>query len=128
MAKDLQHGHANRHRGEIEAVLGGTHYRLCLTLGALAELEMALGAGDLMDLAARFEHGRLSARECIAILSAGLRGAGHDMSDEQVAGLSVDGGAAGYARIVAELLEATFAPPGGATDRSEPRPDPREAP
>lgn len=30
---------ANRHRGEIEAELGGKKRTLCLTLGALAELE-----------------------------------------------------------------------------------------
>jgi hypothetical protein len=33
----------NRHRGEIEAILDGKSYRLCLTLGALAELEHAFG-------------------------------------------------------------------------------------
>ena len=32
---------ANAHRGEIEATLGGKPYTLCLTLGALAELEHA---------------------------------------------------------------------------------------
>ena len=35
---------ANRHRGEIEADIGGTRRRLVLTLGALAELEDAFGA------------------------------------------------------------------------------------
>jgi hypothetical protein len=38
---------ANRHRGEIEAVLDGRPRTLCLTLGALAELEAAFGAQDL---------------------------------------------------------------------------------
>ena len=32
---------ANRRRGEIDAELDGKQYRLCLTLGALAELEAA---------------------------------------------------------------------------------------
>ena len=32
---------ANRRRGEIAATLDGRERRLCLTLGALAELEMA---------------------------------------------------------------------------------------
>ena len=44
---------ANRQRGEIEAVLDGRTWTLCLTLGALAELEAALGAGDLLELAKR---------------------------------------------------------------------------
>ena len=47
----------NRHRGEVEAVLDGRTWTLCLTLGALAELEAALAAGDLMGLARRFEAG-----------------------------------------------------------------------
>jgi hypothetical protein len=38
----------NRQRGEIEALLDGRNWTLCLTLGALAELEAALAAGDLM--------------------------------------------------------------------------------
>jgi hypothetical protein len=38
---------ANRHRGEIEARFDGKPYRLCLTLGALAELEDAFAADDL---------------------------------------------------------------------------------
>ncbi len=45
----------NRHRGEIEAVLDGKSYRLCLTLGALAELEHAFGEDDMLAIAERFE-------------------------------------------------------------------------
>ena len=54
---------ANRHRGEIEAELGGERRTLCLTLGALAELESAFGAEDLAALAERFGSGRMSARD-----------------------------------------------------------------
>ncbi len=82
-------------------------------VGALAELEAALRAGDLMALAARFEAGRLSAREAIAVIGAGLRGAGHEITDTEVARLPIDGGAAGYVRLVADLLEATFGGPSG---------------
>jgi len=49
---------ANRHRGEIEADIGGARRRLVLTLGALAELEDAFGAEDLVALAERFGSGR----------------------------------------------------------------------
>ena len=42
---------ANRLRGEIEAELDGKRWTVCLTLGALAELETALGRGDLGTLA-----------------------------------------------------------------------------
>ena len=103
---------ANPLRGEIEAVLGGRRYTLCLTLGALAELEARLRAGDLMGLAARFEEGRLSAAEALAVLAAGLRGGGNPLADEEVALMSIEGGAAGYVRLVAALLAATFRPAG----------------
>ena len=62
----LEAAMANAHRGEIEAVLDGKTFRLCLTLGALAELEAAFGDEDMLALAPRFEGGRLSARDCRA--------------------------------------------------------------
>ena len=62
----------NRHRGEIEAELGGRRYTLCLTLGALAELEAAFGAEDLVALAERFERGRMPARRFPTMKSRGL--------------------------------------------------------
>ncbi|WP_238256613.1 gene transfer agent family protein, partial [Methylorubrum podarium] len=65
---------ANRRRGEVPLTLGAERYTLCLTLGALAELEDALGAGDLAGLAERFADGRLAARDVIALLGAALRG------------------------------------------------------
>jgi Phage tail tube protein, GTA-gp10 len=99
----------NRHRGEIEAVLGGTTVTLCLTLGALAEIESAYGGEDLLAIAQRFETGRIRATDAIRVIGAGLRGAGSTITDAEVASLQVDHGAAGYLRIVAELLTATFA-------------------
>ena len=103
---------ANRHRGEIDVELGGRRWTLCLTLGALAELEGAYGDQDLLSLAERFERGSIGARDAIRIIGAGLRGSGHEVSDGEVAALAVEGGAAGYIRIVADLLQATFAPAG----------------
>lgn len=100
---------ANRHRGEIEAELGGQRYTLCLTLGALAEIEHAYGGEDLLAIAERFEQGRIRASDAIRVIGAGLRGAGNEITDGTVANLQVDGGAAGYLRIVADLLKATFA-------------------
>ncbi|MGE0627339.1 MAG: gene transfer agent family protein [Hyphomicrobiaceae bacterium] len=102
---------ANKHRGEIDAVLDGTPHRLCLTLGALAELEAAFGEGDMLALASRFSSGRLAAADCVRIIGAGLRGAGHDVNDAKVAAMQVDGGAAGFVEIVARLLTATFGGP-----------------
>jgi Phage tail tube protein, GTA-gp10 len=99
---------ANRHRGEIEAELGEKKYTLCLTLGALAEIEHAYGGEDIIALAERFETGRIKASDAIKVIGAGLRGANHQIGDEELAKLSVVGGAAGYLRIVADLLKATF--------------------
>lgn len=106
----------NKHRGEIEAMLDGRSYRLVLTLGALAELESAFGDEDMLALAARFEKGRLSARDCTKIIAAGLRWAGCAISDDDVNAMQADGGAAGYVDIVARLLQATF---GGGSNGSE---------
>ncbi len=99
---------ANRIRGEVAATFDGRVYTLCLTLGALAELEDALGAGDLLSLARRFEAGELAAADAIRVIGAGLRGGGNDVDDATVARMRTDGGAAGFVAIVAELLAATF--------------------
>lgn len=103
----------NIHRGEIAARIGGAERRLCLTLGALAELEAAFGVEDLTRLGARFSQGRLSANDLITILHAGLRGGGHEFERAEVAALHVEGGIAGYAEIVTRLLQATFGAPDG---------------
>ena len=93
---------ANLHRGEIEVELGGARRTLVLTLGALAELEAAFDADDMVSLAERFGAGRLKARDLIRIIGAGLRGAGETVGDDEVAAMTVDGGASGYVRIAAE--------------------------
>jgi len=109
---------ANRRRGEIAATLDGRERRLCLTLGALAELEAAFEAQDLTALVERFSSGRLSALDLIRIIAAGLRGAGETVSDDEVGSMHAEGGAAGYARIASELLAATF----GAGEGAPPNP------
>ena len=98
----------NRRRGEIEAVLNGKPHTLCLTLGALAELEHAFGADDMVALAERFSTGRIAATDAIRVIGAGLRGAGNDIDDAAVAQMKVEGGAAGFVTIVAQLLAVTF--------------------
>jgi hypothetical protein len=98
----------NKYRGEIAAEIGGRRRTLVLTLGALAELESAFAATDLVALAERFGSGRLSARDLIRIIAAGLRGAGEAVSDDEVAAMGIDGGAAGYVRVAADLITATF--------------------
>lgn len=114
---------ANLLRGEIEAEIGGERRTLCLTLGALAELEAAFGAGDVIALAERFQRGGLSARDLAVIIACGLRGAGADVSDDEVASMRAPGGLKAYVRIAADLIAATF---GGAADAPRP-PAPQDA-
>ena len=70
---------ANAHRGEVVRTLGGVERRLCLTLGALAELETAFGLDGWEALSARLR--RLSARDMAAVLAALLRGGGEGAVD-----------------------------------------------
>lgn len=108
---------ANKYRGEIGAELDGLPFKLCLTLGALAELETAFGDGDMLSLAERFEKGRLSAKDAIRIIGAGLRGAGHDVADDTVSKMKTLNGAADFVDIVARLLGATFGTTGSAREK-----------
>ena len=98
----------NRHRGEISAKLDGRDWTLCLTLGALAELEDRFNSANLSELTQRFSSGSLKATDMMHILAAGLKGGGHILDDQQVAEMQAEGGAVGYARIVSDLLIATF--------------------
>jgi hypothetical protein len=108
----------NARRGEVALHLGGECYRLCLTLGALAELEGAFGVADLAALSERFGSGRLSSRDLLAILAAGLRGGGHPLTDTEVGNLPLGDGIAPVAAAIADLLVATF----GAAPENPPTP------
>lgn len=70
---------ANHARGEVVAMLAGRPRRLCLTLGALAELETAFDARRWEDLAARLRD--LSAADLSLVLEALLRGGGEEPGD-----------------------------------------------
>jgi hypothetical protein len=71
----------NTARGEAVVVLAGAERRLCLTLGALAEIEGALGLDGPGALAERMR--ALSARDLTAVLAALLRGGGeHALAGE----------------------------------------------
>lgn len=83
------------------AELAGAPRRLCLTLGALAEMEGALGVEGIEALAGRMR--ALSAADLMAVLAALLRGGGeHELAD----GL---GAARIDARAAAEAVAAAFA-------------------
>ncbi len=98
----------NKHRGEIAARLDGAEFRLCLTLGALADLEAAFGDTDLVALASAVRGGahlgaRLSAHHRRGAAWRGLRDFG-----DAVGAMQVGRRRAGYVDIVARLLSATF--------------------
>lgn len=113
---------ANRRRGEVAAIIDGRERRLCLTLGALAELEHAFSADNLGELAERFRGGQLSARDLTRIVGAGLRGAGEAVSDADVAAMRFEGAAVGAAAIAVELLAAAFGGDGEAAGRGNANP------
>lgn len=100
---------ANPFRGEVALrLIDGRRFDLRLTLGALAELETALGCDSLSGLAARFENGALRADDVIAVIAAGLRGGGYRDEAEAAGALEVEGGAAGAVAVAARLLRAGF--------------------
>lgn len=106
---------ANPWAGEVEIVIDGAPRAMKLTLGALAELEASLGEASLLALVERFEGGRFSTRDVLALIVAGLRGGGWaDCSPEGLLSADIGGGPVGAARAAAELLARAFALPGEA--------------
>ena len=103
---------ANPFAGEVAVTLDGVPQVAKLTLGALAELEAGLGEGSLVDLVARFEAGRFSSRDVLALLVAGLRGGGWRGTAADLLTVEIGGGPVGAAKAVAELL-ARASPPSG---------------
>ena len=103
---------ANPWAGEVALLLDGQRHVCKLTLGALAELEAALEEGTLIDLVERFEAGRFSTRDVLALVVAGLRGGGWQGSAADLRCVEVGGGPLEAARVAAQLLARAFAVPG----------------
>lgn len=78
----------NKARGDAEFVAGSSRYAMRLTLGALAEIEDALGAASLADLAERLR--RLGTGDIALVASALMRGAGTEISAAEVLKLDTD--------------------------------------
>jgi hypothetical protein len=97
--------------GEVALVLDGERHLAKLTLGALAELEATLETGALVDLVERFESGRFSTRDVLALVVAGLRGGGWRGSSDDLRTVDIAGGPIEAARAAAELLARAFAVP-----------------
>lgn len=103
---------ANPWAGEVAIWLDGQRHAAKLTLGALAELEATLETGSLIELVERFEAGRFSTRDVLALIVAGLRGGGWQGSATDLRTAEVGGGPVEAARAAAELLARAFALPG----------------
>lgn len=101
----------NPHAGEVALSIDGEWHRLKLTLGALAELEAALEADSLVALVERFETGRFSARDLLALIAAGLRGGGWEGDPASLRSAEIHGGPMEAARVAAQLLARAFSMP-----------------
>ncbi|MBS0124247.1 gene transfer agent family protein [Thetidibacter halocola] len=99
---------ANPWRGEVTLVLDGQPHVMRLTLGALAELEAGLESGSLVELVRRFEAGRFSTRDVLALIVAGLRGGGWQGRATDLTAAEIEGGPLAAARAAAELLARAF--------------------
>jgi hypothetical protein len=100
--------------GEVSLVIDGEERVLKLTLGALAELEAAMGTDSVVALAERFETGGFSARDVVALIVAGLRGGGWRGSAADLLSAEIAGGPVAASRAAGLLLARAFAVPGGA--------------
>ena len=99
---------ANPQRGKVALVTDRGEMALRLTLGALAALEARLDTKGLVGVAERFESGAYGAGDLIALLTAGMRGGGAEVTEAEVAEMSFDGGAVAAANAAARLLQLTF--------------------
>jgi hypothetical protein len=100
----------NPWRGDVALAVDGRSYDLRLTLGALAELEAALESGSLVEMVERFESGRYSSRDVLAILRAGLKGGRADPMPDLEHG-EIEGGPMRAAQVAAQLFVRAFALP-----------------
>lgn len=102
---------ANPWSGEVALRVDGERRVMKLTLGALAELETALGADSLVALVERFESGGFSTADVMAVIVAGLRGGGWPVSRSELLTADIAGGPVAAARAAAEALARAFALP-----------------
>ena len=107
---------ANPWAGEVALVIDGQRRVMKLTLGALAELEAALGEDTLMALVERFERRAFSSRDVLALIVAGLRGGGWKGDADDLLSAEIAGGFVAAARAAGQLLVRAFALPQEAGD------------
>jgi hypothetical protein len=94
----------NKARGEVLLAIDGRPHRLCLTLGALAELEAAFDVVSMPELAQRMS--ALSASDILIVLAALTAGGGEPISTTDLARAAIEPKAAAVA--VAEAFQAAL--------------------
>ncbi|MEL7165075.1 MAG: gene transfer agent family protein [Pseudomonadota bacterium] len=102
----------NPWRGEVTLVIDGEARVMRLSLGALASLEAELGETSLVALVERFEQGRFSSVDVLALLRAGLAGGRSGYDPAELEHAEIDGGPMAAARAAAELIARAFMVPG----------------
>ncbi len=95
----------NKARGETVLIIDGAPRRLCLTLGALAELEAAFDVGSLAELGERLMN--FGAADLIHVLAALTAGGGAPMSAAEISKARIDTQEA--ARAITEAFTRAFA-------------------
>lgn len=90
----------NTARGEVLLEIDGRPTRLCLTLGALAELETAFDVASLSELGERLS--QLTASDLLTVLAALTAGGGEAAGVAELATARID------AKAAAEAVAAAF--------------------
>jgi len=98
----------NPYRGDVDLEINGEVLPMRLTLGALAELESTLGDDSLMAMIERFESGAFRAGDIVALLVAGLRGAGWPHGRDEMMTADIEGGPIEAAKRAGQLLKSAF--------------------
>lgn len=91
----------NAVRGEVALTINDRPYTLCLTLGALAQLETAMNVSSPADVAGRLA--ALSSTDMLMVLSALTAGGGCAMSVDELSIARID------PRAAASAVAAAFA-------------------
>lgn len=94
----------NKARGEVSLIIDGRAQRLCVSLGALAELEAAFDVASLAELGERLS--QLNAADLLVVISALTAGGGDRLSAAELAAKRIDPKHA--ASAVADAFRAAF--------------------
>jgi hypothetical protein len=96
----------NSARGEVSLRVGQTEYRLCLTLGALAEIEDKLEIDDITKISEVFAKPKV--RHLIAVLLALIHGGGNqDVTERDLYAMELD--LSGLQKTIEQVFKRSLA-------------------